>query len=89
MSYQLAIVKEVGEKDVLLVVGNKEYLVPLSTEEAKGLHHVLMNNENVILPFNEFDKKLAFDKVEHLYETDLEELQGDDDYEVDEEGKVI
>lgn len=89
MSYQLAVVKEVGERDVLLVVGDKEILVPLSEEEAKGLHHVLMNNENVILPFNEHEKKLAFDKVEDLFETNLEELQGNDDYETDEDGKVI
>ncbi|MCM3169473.1 hypothetical protein [Peribacillus frigoritolerans] len=89
MNYQMAIVKEVGEKDVLLVVGNKEYIVPLSSEEANGLHHVLMNHENVLIPFNEFDKKIALDKVEPWHELELEELQGNDEYEMDEEGRVL
>lgn len=89
MNYVMALVKEVGEIDVVLVVGEKEYIVPLSPDEAKGLHQVLLNNENVLIPFNESDKKLALNNVGHWFETELEELQGNDEYEVDEEGRVL
>jgi hypothetical protein len=88
MSYELAIVKSVGENEVILVVGERECIVPLTPDQAKGLHQVLLNNENVLIPFNEYDKKIYLDVEEEWTESDLEELQGNDDYEIDDEGKV-
>ena len=87
--YELALVKEVGEREVVLVVGDKEYTIPLSKEEAEGLHYMLLNYNHVLLPFNEFDRKIALNQVEHWNEEYMPELEEDDTDEVDEDGKVI
>lgn len=53
----MGIVKSVSENEVVLSTGKLEYVIPLSPEEAKGLHQVLLNNEFVLIPFNEYDKR--------------------------------
>lgn len=87
--YELALVKEVGEREVVLVVGDKEYTIPLTKEEAAGLHYILINYNHVLLPFSEFDKKIALNQVEHWNEEYMRELEEDEADEVDEDGKVI
>lgn len=89
MTYQMGIVKSVSENEIVLSTGKQEYVIPLSPEEAKGLHQVLLNNEFVLIPFNEHDKKLALNNETNWSESDLEELQGNDDYETDDEGNVL
>lgn len=89
MSFQLALVKEIGDADVVLAIGNKEFIVPLKPEEAKGLHQVLLNRDDVLVPFNVEDNKLEIESTEFWFESNVEELQGNDEVELDDEGKVL
>ncbi|MDM5196511.1 hypothetical protein QUF79_00145 [Fictibacillus enclensis] len=89
MSFQLALVKEIGGTDVVLAIGNQEFIVPLKPEEAKGLHQVLLNRDEVLVPFNVEDNKLEIESTEFWFESNVEELQGNDEAELDDEGKVL
>ncbi|WHY71260.1 hypothetical protein [Fictibacillus enclensis] len=89
MSFQLALVKEMGDTDVVLAVGNQEFIVPLKPEEAKGLHQVLLNRDDVLVPFNVEDNRLEIESMEYYFESNVEELQGNDEVELDDEGKVL
>lgn len=90
MSFSFGIVKEVGEEDVVLVVGSKEYVITLNKTEIDSLHHVLSNNDDTLIPFDEESMTLQLDKASKIHQTEsnLEELIDDDDIELDEEGKV-
>ncbi|RXZ02138.1 hypothetical protein [Fictibacillus sp. S7] len=89
MSFQLALVKEVGDTDVVLAVGNQEFIVPLKPEEANGLHQVLLNRDDVLVPFNVEDNRLEIESTEYWFESNVEELLGNDEVELDDEGKVL
>ncbi|PFM75259.1 hypothetical protein COJ46_22165 [Bacillus sp. AFS077874] len=88
MTVSLGIVKMVGETEVILSNGKEDFVIPLTPDEVKWLHFKLLSEDELIIPFDENSKTLVEDLLIPS-EWNLEELQGDDSYEVDEEGSVI
>ncbi|MFB7141711.1 hypothetical protein ACFCYN_18830 [Gottfriedia sp. NPDC056225] len=88
MTVSLGIVKMVGETEVILSNGKEDFVIPLTPDEVKWLHFKLLSEDELIIPFDENSKKLVED-LPIPSEWNLEELQADDSYEVDEEGSVI
>ena len=88
MTNSLGIVKMVGETEVILSNGKEDFVIPLTPDEVKWLHFKLLSEDELMIPFDENSKTLIED-LPIPSEWNLEELQGDDSYEVDEEGSVI
>lgn len=73
--FVLGVVKEVGNQDVVLVVGDEEIIIELTDGEAEELQQYLIDQENLLIPINIGTREMYLnDGISEWTETDLEEL---------------
>ncbi|KMY52506.1 hypothetical protein AC623_20400 [Bacillus sp. FJAT-27231] len=72
----LAVIKEVGNQDVVLSVDGKEVELELTEEEAKELQNYLTEQDNFLVPIHVKTMKLFPEISEKWNEEDMAELVG-------------
>lgn len=74
-NFTLGVVKEVGNHDVVLVVGDEEITIELADEKAEELQQYLIDQENLLIPINIETREMYLnDAIKEWPETALEEL---------------
>ncbi len=74
-NYEVGVFKRLSEKNELVMdVGQEEYTLALSDEEMDDLEQHLINQENLLIPFNKSTKELILDTQPQYYEEEMEEL---------------
>lgn len=73
---ELAHVIRLSENAVILLVNEKEFIIPLSIEEHKHVQLMLEENYDLLLPFDMDENKILFDA--EVPEMQIEELQFDE-----------
>lgn len=73
--YEIGVFKRLGDNNELVMeVGNEEYILKLNDEEMDDLEQHLMNQENLLIPFNKETKELLLDTESNYDEEEMEEL---------------
>lgn len=78
----LAVVKEVGEKHIVVAVNEEEYRMDLDQEMLEELQVKILEQDNLLIPFNTETHQLYLYTDEQWYEETMEELIGASDSEV-------
>ena len=74
-NFTLGVVKEVGNHDVVLVVGDEEITIELTDKKAEELQQYLIDQENLLIPINIETREMYLnDAIKEWPETALEEL---------------
>ncbi|OAH58680.1 hypothetical protein AWH48_16925 [Domibacillus aminovorans] len=80
-NYTLGVIKEVGDRHVVLDVEGKEVNRALSEEEATQLHTYVLEQTNLLIPINKETNELFMElgSGEQWNELEMQELQGASD----------
>ncbi|KAF2427327.1 hypothetical protein ACFRGK_06450 [Bacillus subtilis] len=76
---ELGSIKEVGNSDVVLSVGEEEFVIELSEDEHQKLQQHIMNQDNLLVPINMKTKELFLNVDGQWFEENMEELAGADE----------
>ncbi|UOQ95073.1 hypothetical protein MUO14_09150 [Halobacillus shinanisalinarum] len=73
--YEVGVFKSLGDNNELVIeVGQKEYTVTLNDEEMIDVELHLMNQENLLIPFDKETKEFILNTEPNYYEEEIEEL---------------
>ncbi|WP_163530729.1 hypothetical protein [Halobacillus ihumii] len=74
-NYEVGVFKRLSDNNELVMeVGQEEYSLTLNDEEMADLEQHLMNQENLLIPFNKSTKELILDTQPNYDEEEMEEL---------------
>lgn len=82
----LAVVKEVGEKHIVVAVNEEEYCMDLEQDMFEELQVKILEQDNLLIPFNIESRQLYLYSDKQWNEETMEELIGASDSEVYYEG---
>lgn len=75
-NYEVGVFKSLGDNnELVMTVGEKEYTVTLSDDEMADVEQHLINQENLLIPFDKETKQLVLNTETHYDEEEMEELQ--------------
>lgn len=72
--YELGIVKEIGDQEVILIVNGEDMKVDLTEEEAEELQQYILKQENMLIPINVKTRELFLGVFETWNEETMDEL---------------
>lgn len=72
--YELGIVKEIGNQDVVLIVNDEEIKIDLTEEEAEELQQYVLKQDNMLVPINIKTNELFLAQTESWNEEKMDEL---------------
>ncbi|UOQ91500.1 hypothetical protein MUO14_12990 [Halobacillus shinanisalinarum] len=73
--YEVGVFKCLGDNQELVIeVGQKEYTLTLSDDEMADVEQHLVNQENLLIPFDKKSKQLMLNTDPTYEEEDMEEL---------------
>ncbi|SDI43332.1 hypothetical protein [Natribacillus halophilus] len=72
--YEVGVFESLGDHDVKILVGNTRYTIELDPADKAALEQHLINQENLLIPFDTQTKKMVLDVGQNYHEADMEEL---------------
>lgn len=88
LEIELGVVKEYEDGLITIILGTSEIKIDLTSKESELVELLLMNEDIDYVAFNTKSKKIDFTSVIDMSEFNLEELQGDLNEGVDENGNA-
>ncbi|WP_153464184.1 hypothetical protein [Sediminibacillus terrae] len=74
-NYEVGVFNRLSDNNELVMeVGQEEYSLKLNDEEMSDLEQHLVNQENLLIPFNKSTKELILDTQPNYDEEEMEEL---------------
>lgn len=72
--YEVGVFESLGDHDVEILVGDTRYTIELDDADKAALEQHLVNQENLLIPFDTQTKKMVLDVGVNYHEADMEEL---------------